>query len=128
MKTGAEKKILLIIEDDEILLRALYLTFQKKNYTIATATDGESALKMTERMKPGLILLDLIIPKMDGFEYLKNMKSNAKLARIPVIVLSNLGTQEDIDRAKELGAMDYFVKSDTNLSDLAKKVEKVLAG
>ncbi|OGL98041.1 hypothetical protein A2304_00845 [Candidatus Uhrbacteria bacterium RIFOXYB2_FULL_57_15] len=128
MKTGAEKKILLIIEDDEILLRALYLTFQKKNYTIATATDGESALKMTERMKPGLILLDLIIPKMDGFEYLKNMKSNAKLAKIPVIVLSNLGTQEDIDRAKELGAMDYFVKSDTNLSDLAKKVEKVLAG
>ena len=121
-----ENKVILIIEDDEIILRALYLAFHEEKYTIATATDGESGLKMTERLKPDLVLLDLIIPKMDGFAYLKNIKANPELEKIPVIVLSNLGDQENIDKAKDLGAEDYFVKSDTDLSELAKKVEKFL--
>jgi len=121
-----ESKTILIIEDDEIILRALYLSFHEEEYTIATATDGESGLKMTERLKPDLVLLDLILPKMDGFAYLKNLKANPELKKIPVIVLSNLGDQENIDKAKGLGAEDYFVKSDTDLSVLAKKVEKFL--
>lgn len=125
MITG-ENKVILIVEDDEIILRALYLTFHEKNYTIATATDGESGLKITERLKPDLVLLDLIIPKMDGFSYLKNLKANPELKKIPVIVLSNLGDQENIEKAKSLGVEDYFVKSDTDLSELAKKVEKFL--
>jgi len=127
MKKNVEKTILLIIEDDEVLLRALYLTFHEKGYTIATATDGEAGLKMTERMKPNLVLLDLIIPKMDGFEYLKIVKSNPALAKIPVVVLSNLGQKDDIEKAKGLGAADYFVKANTNLSDLSKKVQAILA-
>ena len=121
-----EKRTILIIEDDEIILRALYLSFHEEQYIIATATDGESGLQMTERLKPDLVLLDLIIPKMDGFAYLKNVKANPELAKIPVIVLSNLGDKENIEKAKELGAEDYFVKSDTDLSELAKKVEKFL--
>jgi len=125
MSTDAEK-IVLIVEDDEVILRALYLALHEEHFTIATATDGESGLTMTQRMKPDLVLLDLIMPKMDGFTYLKYLKADPKIAKTPVIVLSNLGDQESIQKAKDLGAADYFVKSDTDLSDLSKKVRKFL--
>jgi len=120
------KKIVLLVEDDEILLRALYLLFHEGDYTIASASDGETALKMTERLKPDIVLLDLLMPKMNGFDYLKSMKANSSLKQIPVIVLSNLGDKSDIEKAKELGADDYFIKSDTDLSTLFDKVKKKL--
>lgn len=121
-----KKTIVLIVEDDEILLRALYLVFHDENYTIATASDGDTGLKMVERMKPNMVLLDLLLPKMDGFDFLKYIKANPKLKDIPVIVLSNLGDSDNIDKAKSLGALDYFVKSDTNLDDLKAKIAKIL--
>lgn len=125
MADGGEK-IVLIIEDDEVILRAMYLALHEQQFTIATATDGESGLQMTERIKPDLVLLDLIMPKMDGFTYLEHMKANAKLKKIPVVVLSNLGNEENIKKAKKLGAADYFVKSDTDLSELSKIIKKLL--
>lgn len=121
-----EKKVMLIVEDDEILLRALYLLFHKGDYTIASATDGDTALKMTQRLKPDVVLLDLLLPKMNGFDYLKFMKADANIANTPVIVLSNLGDKESIDKAKALGALDYFIKSDTDLTTLDEKVKKLL--
>ena len=120
------KKTVLIAEDDEVLLRALYLLFHDEEYTIASATDGETALKMTERLKPDLVLLDLIMPKMNGFDYLKNVRSNSVLKNIPILVLSNLGDKDDVDKARGLGADDYFIKSNTDLSTLAEKVKKIL--
>ncbi|MDD4901447.1 MAG: response regulator [Patescibacteria group bacterium] len=122
----AGKKIILIAEDDEVLLRALYLLFHKGKYTIASASDGETALKMTERLKPDLVLLDLLMPKMNGFDYLRSVKANSALKNIPVVVLSNLGDKDDIEKAKNLGAEDYFIKADTNLSALFDKVKKKL--
>ncbi len=119
-------KTLLIVEDDDVLLRTLYLVFHKSGFTIATATDGDTALKMTQRLKPDIILLDLLLPKMNGFDFLKNLKANPELENIPVIVLSNLG-EENIQKAKDLGAVDYFVKSDTSLNILKEKVLKILA-
>ena len=92
------KKTVLLVEDDEILLRALFLLFHKGEYTIASASDGEIALKMTERLKPDLVLLDLLMPKMNGFDYLKSIKANTILKDIPVIVLSNLGDKDDIEK------------------------------
>ena len=121
-----EKPTVLIVEDDEVLLRALYLLFHSGQYTIASATDGESALKMTERLKPDLVLLDLLLPKLNGFDYLKDVKSNPVLKSIPVIVLSNLGDKDSLEKAKSLGAADYFVKSNTDLATLAEKVKKYL--
>ena len=120
------KKTILIVEDDEILLRALYLLFHAGEFTIASATDGDTALKMTERIKPDVVLLDLLLPKMNGFDYLKAMKANSAIKSIPVIVLSNLGDKESVDKAKALGAMDYFIKSDTDLTTLDEKVKKIL--
>jgi len=122
----ASKKIILIVEDDEVLLRALYLLFHEGDFTIASATDGDTALKMTLRLKPDLVLLDLLLPKMNGFDYLKNIKANPDFKNLPVIVLSNLGDQEDIDKAKGLGAMEFFIKASTDLAVLEKKVNKIL--
>ncbi len=123
-----EKKVMLIVEDDEVLLRALYLLFHKGEYTIASATDGDTALKMTQRLKPNVVLLDLLLPKMNGFDYLKYMKADANIKDTPVIVLSNLGDKESIDKAKVLGAIDYFIKSDTDLTTLDEKVKKIIKG
>ena len=123
-----KKKIVLIVEDDELLLRALYLSFHESDYTIATASDGETALKMTERMKPDIVLLDLLLPKMNGFDYLNNLKANPALQKTPVIVLSNLGDKESLEKATNLGALDYFVKATTDLKVLTEKVGKALAG
>lgn len=77
-------------------------------------------------MKPDLVLLDLLMPKMNGFDYLKNIKSNTELKNIPVVVLSNLGHNDDIQKAKDLGALDYYVKSNTDLTTLFDKVKKIL--
>jgi CheY-like chemotaxis protein len=122
--TTENKKTILIAEDDEILLRALYLLLHEGEYTIASASDGETALKMTERLKPDLVLLDLLMPKMNGFDYLRSIKANPELKNIPVFILSNLGDKDDIEKAKALGAEDYFIKANTDLSTLLDKVKQ----
>ena len=114
------------MEDDEVLLRALHLLFQKNGYVIATATDGDTGLKMAQRMKPDAIILDLLLPKMHGFEVLKTLKADPATKDIPIIVLSNLGDREDIEKAKTLGADDYFVKATTNLASLEEKIKKYI--
>lgn len=122
-----KKKVVLIIEDDEILLRALYLKFQNAGYTLSSATDGESGLKVAQRVTPDLILLDLILPKMDGFDVLKFLKADPNTQDIPVVVLSNLGDDVDIKKAKDLGALDYYIKANTKLEHLQEKVVKLLS-
>jgi len=118
---------ILVVEDDEVLLRALYLLLQGEGYAIASATDGETALSMARRIVPDLILLDLILPKMHGFDVLRDVKADPKIKDIPVVVLSNLGDRTDIDRAKDLGAADYFVKARTDLSVLAEQLKRIRA-
>lgn len=120
------KMTMLIVEDDEVLLRALYLTFHGNDYTIATASDGDTGLKMVGRIKPNIILLDLLLPKMSGLDFLKYAKADPAIKAIPVIVLSNLGDQDNIAKARELGAIDYFVKSGTDLTVLQSKIAKIL--
>jgi len=120
------KLVLLIVEDDEVLLRALYMLFHKSKYTIASATDGAMAVQMAQRLKPDLILLDLLLPKMDGFEVLRIIKADQALKATPVIVLSNLGDISDIEKAKTLGAEEYFIKANTDLAVLESKVNKLL--
>jgi len=119
-------KTILIVEDDEIILRSLYLTLHGEGFTIATAEDGQTAYEMTERMTPDLILLDLVLPKKNGFEYLREKQSNKKIDKIPVVVLSNLSGEENINRATDLGAIDYFVKSNTDLEVLVEKIRTII--
>ena len=96
-----KKPILLIVEDEEVLLRALYIIFHNNQYTIASATDGDTAVKMAQRLKPDIVLLDLLLPKMDGFDVLKIFKADPALKDIPIIVLSNLGDREDEERGRD---------------------------
>ena len=123
---ATKKSIILIVEDDELLLRALYLVFHNSNYTIATAPDGDTGLKMAQRLKPNIVLLDLLLPKMNGFDFLKYIKADPKLQDIPVIVLSNLGDDDSVTKAKDLGAIDYFIKAGTDLTELSDRVAKIL--
>jgi DNA-binding response OmpR family regulator len=122
-----KKFVVLIIEDDEVLLRALYLLFRKNDFTVASASDGDTGLKMAQRLNPDIIILDLLLPKMSGLDVLKYLKSNPLTRDIPVIILSNLGDESDVEQAKSLGAIDYFIKAETDLSDLVKKTSKVLS-
>lgn len=122
---NAEKTVL-IVEDDEVLLRALYLMFHSEGYTVASATDGETALETSIRLRPAIVLLDLILPKLSGIDFLKTFKSHTELKDIPVVVLSNLGDTATIENAKTLGAIDYYIKSDTDISVLYDKVKKYL--
>lgn len=128
MAKKKKKPIVLIIEDDEVLLRTLYLLFRKYNYTIASAGDGDTGLKMAQRIVPDLVILDLLLPKMKGLNVLKYLKANPLTKNIPVVILSNLGDEYDVEQAKSLGVKEYFIKAETDLSSLAQRTEKVLSG
>lgn len=120
------KKKLIIIEDDRPMRSVLEMKLKDQNVDILAASDGEMGLKMAQDEKPDLILLDLILPKMHGFKVLENLKSNPSTKDIPVIILSNLGQEEEEEKGRELGAKDYFVKAETSLDKISKTVTEVL--
>ncbi len=122
-KTATGKKIL-IVEDERPVARALELKLHFCGFETKVASDGEEALKLATAEDFDLILLDLILPKMNGFEFLETLKKKGK--HPPVIVTSNLGQEEDEKKARELGAKGYFVKSNTPLSELVQHVQEVV--
>ena len=116
-------KKILVAEDEKPMAKALELKLSHSGFDVKTVFSGEEVLSAIEQESFDLILLDLIMPKTDGFHVLEKMKE--KGSAVPVVVLSNLGQEEDVKRAKALGAKDYFVKSDTpiaNIVDYAKKI------
>lgn len=119
-------KKVLIVEDDQFLANAYKLKLTKSGYEVSVATDGEEALDQMAQSVPDIVLLDLIMPNMDGFAALDAMKKDEKLKDIPVVVASNLGQKEDIERAKSLGAMDFIIKSNVSIEDIVNKVKSVI--
>jgi len=119
-------KKVLIIEDDTFLQGLVATKMAKEGYDISTAGDGESAVKTADEKVPDIILLDLILPNMDGFEVLAKVRKNESLKKTPVIVFSNLAEEKDMARALQLGANAYMVKSNFTLDELAEKVKDVL--
>lgn len=118
------KKKILIVEDRKPILKALEIKLVRAGFDVATAEDGEIALQKIQSDKFDLILLDLVLPKIDGFSILAELKT--RNIKTPVIVLSNLSQDQDERRAKELGAIDYFIKSDIAINDVVKKVSSLL--
>jgi len=116
----------LIVEDDQMLGDMYASKFQADGFTVLRASDGADGLKVAEKEKPDAILLDVIMPKLDGFATLQQLKANKDLAKIPVIMLTNLGQDEDIKKGKELGASDYFVKANQTPSEIVAKVKSLL--
>ena len=117
-------KVLLI--EDEKMLSTMYATkFAKEGYDLVQAFDGEAGLAKAKSETPAVILLDIIMPKLDGFAVLKALKSDATLKSVPVILLTNLGQDEDIKKGKELGAVDYFIKANHTPAEVVDKVKSL---
>lgn len=117
---------ILIIEDDKFLRKVIKKKFSKEGYEIIEAIDGEIGLNIAKEEKVDLILLDLVLPELDGFEVLDKLKSDPKSSRIPVIILSNLGDKDDVKKGLEKGAVDYLIKSNFDPSEIFKRVEAIL--
>jgi len=120
------KKKLLVVEDDFFLIKVFQSKLEEEGYEVRIAADGQLAMETLVQFTPDLILLDLVMPRKDGFEVLHDMQKNKKWAKIPVIVLTNLGQESDIDRVKKLGVKDYLVKADIPIHEVVGKIKKVL--
>ena len=121
-------KTVLIVEDDIYMVRAYVMKLEKEDgVKVESVSDGEEASEFIKKNKPvDLVMLDLMLPKKSGFDVLKEMKENKLWKGVPVVILSNLGQQEDISRGKELGADDYIIKADININEVIKKIKKYL--
>jgi len=108
------KPTILLVEDDPFLSSVLRLKLEKESFKVVRAADGE----------PDLILLDLILPKKNGFEVLETIRQDPLLEKLPVIIISNLGQPSDIERGKALGVIDYFIKARLSVEELVNKVKK----
>ncbi|MBZ9569527.1 response regulator [Patescibacteria group bacterium] len=117
---------ILIIEDDKFLRDLMAQKLTKEGYEILEAIDGEIGIKKVREEKPDLVLLDLILPGIDGFEVLSRMKENPDLAKIPVIILSNLGQREDVERGLKMGAVDYLIKAHFTPREIIDKIKAAL--
>jgi DNA-binding response OmpR family regulator len=124
---NGETRRILVAEDDRFLRKAAEMALKRQGYTVLTAADGEEALRAAQSELPDLILLDLIMPKLNGFDVLQALKKEAPTAKIPVIVLSNLGQDRDVQHAMDAGATAYFIKTDLSLQALVQRVEETLA-
>lgn len=111
----------LIVEDDQFILKAMKLQFETASYLVKTASDGEEALNTLKSWTPSAVILDILMPGKNGFEVLKEIKSNPKLKGMPVIIASNLNQEKDINQGIDLSAAEYIVKSDLSLSDLVRQ-------
>lgn len=118
------KKTILIAEDEKALARVLKLKIEKEGFGAEVVVNGEEAIEKIKKDKPNLILLDLIMPVMDGFTVLEKMKKMGN--ETPVFVLSNLGQDSDIEKAEKLGAEDFFIKSDISISKVIERIKKEL--
>ena len=119
-------KKILFIEDEPTLQKEVEEIFKQEDFRISAAFDGEKGLELAKKTKPDLILLDLILPKKDGFEVLKELKADEKTKNIPVIVLTNLEGMGDVEKALELGATTYLVKANYELEDVVTKIKGLL--
>ena len=118
-------KNILIIEDDAFLRDLISKKLSSVDFSISEAIDGESGLKKAKEESPDLILLDLLLPAMDGFEVLSTLKNDKKTSAIPIIILSNLGQKEDLDKGMGLGAADYLIKAQFTPEEIVAKVKGI---
>ncbi len=124
----AIRKKILLVEDDSFLRDICLKKLNKDGFEVAAAADGEEALKLVENFAPDIILLDIILPSIDGFGVLKEIREhkNGSVRNIPVIMLTNLGQEEDIDKALKLGASDYLIKAHFTVEEIVHKIKDKL--
>jgi len=120
------KEPILIVEDDKFLRELLFRKLKNNEFNVSIAVDGTEALKKIKEGNYRVILLDLVLPGVDGFEILKKIKEDPKTSKISVIILSNLGQEEEVEKGLRLGAEDYLIKAHFTPDEIIRKIEKVL--
>jgi two-component system alkaline phosphatase synthesis response regulator PhoP len=126
VKSQNQQIKILVVEDDFFLIKVLQTKLINEGYQVEIAADGVLALETLKRFTPDLMLLDLVMPRKDGFEVLEEMSKDKKLSKIPVLVLTNLGQESDVERVKVHGVRDYLVKSDISIDSVVEKVRTTL--
>jgi len=121
-----EQKKILIVEDDDFLVQMYATKLELENYNVIMATDGAKGLKLALKEQPDLVLLDLNLPIMDGFQVLAELKKNPETTKIPVLVLTNYGQKENVDKCLNLGAEDYLIKAHFVPSEVVARIKKIL--
>ena len=119
-------KKILIIEDDRFLRKVINKKLSKEKYQVIEAVDGEQGLRVIKEKKPDLVLLDLVLPEINGFEVLARMKKDPTISNIPVIILSNLGERDEVKKGLESGADDYLIKAHFNPGEIVGRIEFIL--
>lgn len=118
---------ILIVEDDKFLRELMTRKLNNEGFDLQEAIDGEEGLKKLETFKPDIILLDLILPGLDGFETLERIKDNPQTSEIPVLILSNLGQRDEIEKGLKLGAVDFMVKAHFTPEEIVGKIKSILS-
>ncbi len=121
------EKNILIIEDDEFFRELISKKLLSRGFKISEAIDGKTGLLRVKESKPDLILLDILLPDVDGFEVLSNLKEDSQTMSIPVIILSNLLSKEDVEKGLKLGASNFLIKSQVDSDEIIKIIEKALS-
>ena len=122
-----EPKTIMIVEDDRFLSSLIKARLEKEGFAVAQAFDGEEAIQLLNHEHPALIILDLIMPKVTGFEVMQMISINPQLDKIPIVILSNLAQDSDIQKAQQLGAKEYFIKVKVSIDDLIGKIKLLAA-
>ena len=123
---NSKNKKILVVEDEATLQKTLTKALVRSGYDVLSALDGLRGLEIAREEKPDLILLDIILPKMDGFEVLRELKKDKSVSEIPIIILTNLSDMSDVQKTLDLGATTYLVKADFHLKDVLGKIKETL--
>lgn len=119
-------KTILIIEDDPFLIDIYTSQFKKSGYKVEVAVDGEVALAKIKEINPDLVVLDILLPKVNGWELLKIIRRDPKLKDLKVVILSNLLEEEQVNKGFELGAIKYFIKAEHTPNEIVEEIKKIL--
>ncbi|OGI16771.1 MAG: hypothetical protein A3J63_03275 [Candidatus Moranbacteria bacterium RIFCSPHIGHO2_02_FULL_40_12b] len=117
---------ILVVEDDMNLQRTLIEYLKKENFETLGASNGEDGVILAKKEKPDLILLDIVLPRKNGYEVIKELKSDDNTLKIPIVLLTNLGSYSDVEKALNLGATTYLVKADYKLEEVVAKIKEIL--
>jgi len=121
-----KSRAILIVEDDEMVANMYKIKLENNCWKVILAQNGQDGLESASREKPDLILLDIILPQVDGFAVLQSLKEKNDLREIPVVILTNLGTDEDVAKGRELGAAGYIIKSEHTPSQICEEIKKYI--
>ncbi len=126
MKKEEKKTKVLLAEDDKFISLAYKDGLSRAGFEVIHADNGKKALELAKKKNPDIIMLDIIMPEMNGFEVLEELKKTNKIKKIPVVILSNLGQESDIEKGQKLGAIDYMIKSNFSLGEVVDKIKKIV--